>query len=85
MLGGGVFVTQNKILPGSYINFVNASKATATLGERGVVAIALPLSVKEGEIIEITRAEFIKDCKTINLLPALLMPLLFFLVRSLFV
>ena len=27
----------------------------------------------------------IKDCKTINLLPALLMPLLFFLIRSLFI
>lgn len=65
MLGGGVFVTQNKTLPGSYINFVNASKATATLGERGVVAIALPLSFKVGEVIEITRAEFVKDSNTL--------------------
>ena len=65
MLGGGVFVTQNKILPGSYINFVNASKATATLGERGVVAIALPLAFAAGTVIEITRAEFVKDSTTI--------------------
>ena len=43
MLGGGVFVTQNKILPGSYINFVNATKASSTVGERGTVAIALAL------------------------------------------
>ena len=31
-LGGGVFVTQNKTLPGSYINFVNASKASSNVG-----------------------------------------------------
>ena len=65
MLGGGIFVTQNKILPGSYINFVNATKASATIGERGVVAIALPLSFAEGKVIEITRAEFVKDSTTI--------------------
>ena len=39
MLGGGVFVTQNKILPGSYINFVSLASATSALGERGTVAI----------------------------------------------
>ena len=65
MLGGGVFVTQNKVLPGAYINFVNASKATATLGERGTVAIALPLGKNAKTVIEITRAEFIKDSATI--------------------
>ena len=61
MLGGGVFITQNKILPGSYINFVSASRATAALGERGNVAIALPLNKAPNTVIEITRAEFVKD------------------------
>lgn len=61
MLGGGTWVTQNKILPGAYINFVNASKATATLGERGIVAIALPLGKTPGKVIEITASEFVKD------------------------
>lgn len=65
MLGGGVFVTQNKILPGSYINFVNATKATASLGERGVVAIALPIGKEAGKVFEITRADFTRDCKNI--------------------
>ena len=59
MLGGGVFVTQNKTLPGSYINFVNASRATANVGERGVVAIALALNVNPGKVIEVNRAEFV--------------------------
>lgn len=61
MLGGGVFVTQNKVLPGSYLNFVNATKASATVGERGTVAIALPLGKAEGTVIEITKSEFVTD------------------------
>ena len=65
MLGGGVFVTQNKVLPGSYINFVNASSATSNVGDRGVVAIALPLGKSSGKIIEITSAEFAKNCSEI--------------------
>lgn len=66
MLGGGVFVTQNKTLPGSYINVVNATKATATVGERGTVAIALPLAKSAGEIIEITRSDFVTNAKTLT-------------------
>ena len=66
MLGGGVFVTQNKTLPGSYINFVNASKASSTVGERGTVAIALPLAKSAGTVIEITRSEFVKNCKELT-------------------
>lgn len=65
MLGGGIFVTQNKVLPGSYINFVNASKATSTVGERGVVAIALPINKSPSNVITITRSEFVTDCVNI--------------------
>ena len=61
MLGGGVFVTQNKGIPGSYINFVNATNATSTVGERGTVAIALPLNKAAGTVIEITKGEFTKQ------------------------
>lgn len=60
-LGGGVFVTQNKVLPGAYINFVNASNASATIGDRGTVAIPYGLGKSAGSIIEITKTEFIKD------------------------
>ena len=66
MLGGGIFVTQNKILPGSYINFVSADKASATLGVRGVVAIALPLNKAPGTVITMTRAEFVQNAKTLT-------------------
>lgn len=66
MLGGGVFVTQNKILPGSYINFVSAAKASATLGVRGIVAIALPLGKEAGTVIEITRQQLVQNAETIT-------------------
>ena len=42
-LGGGTFLTQNKVLPGAYINFISTAKASATLSERGYGAMALEL------------------------------------------
>lgn len=63
MLGGGVWVTQNKTLPGSYINFVNLATATSTLGERGVVAIPLALNKAPGTVIEISSGEFVANSK----------------------
>ena len=64
-LGGGVFVTQNKVMPGSYINVVNATKATSTVGERGTVAIALALGKEAGTVITLTRPEFVQDSMTL--------------------
>ena len=65
MLGGGVFVTQNKTLPGAYINVVSAAKTNATVGDRGVVAIALPIGKAEGTVIELTKSTFVSDCKNL--------------------
>lgn len=65
MLGGGVFVTQNKTLPGSYINFVNASSAISNIGERGTVAIALPLNVAADTVIEVTKKQLVTESKTL--------------------
>ena len=48
-LGGGTFVTQNKKLPGSYINFVSAAKASATLSERGYATMPLELDWGRGK------------------------------------
>lgn len=63
MLGGGVFVTQNKTLPGSYINFVTATSANSALGERGTVAIPLALNKAPGTVIEVTKVAFVSECK----------------------
>lgn len=62
MLGGGTFTNQNKKLPGSYINFVSSSKATAAASERGVAAIALELDWgPDGEIFKVTSQDFINN------------------------
>ena len=61
-LGGGTFITQNKVLPGSYINFISLAKASATLSDRGVVAMALELDWGvENEVFEVTKADFQKN------------------------
>ena len=61
-LGGGTFISQNKKLPGTYINFASAQKASSIIGERGVAAIAIEMDWgKDGEIIEVTAESFAKD------------------------
>ena len=65
-LGGGVFVTQNKVLPGSYINFVSAMRADAELSDRGVAAMPLELSWgPDGTVFSVTAEEFRKNAKEI--------------------
>lgn len=44
MPSGGTWKAQNKVRPGAYINFKSVPKPVGTVGERGVVAIALPMS-----------------------------------------
>ena len=61
-LGGGTWIVQNKILPGSYINFVSASRASATLSERGTATIPVELDWgPDGEVFAVTNGEFQKD------------------------
>ncbi len=61
-LGGGTWLVQNKILPGSYINFVSASRASATLSDRGTATIPIELDWgPDGEVFAVTNGEFQKD------------------------
>lgn len=61
-LGGGTFITQNKVLPGAYINFVSAASASATLSERGIATMPLELDWGvEGEVFEVTSEDFQKN------------------------
>jgi hypothetical protein len=65
-LGGGNFLVQNKILPGSFINFVSASKATATLSDRGYATIPLILDWGvDGEVFTVENDEFQKKTQEI--------------------
>lgn len=62
MLGGGTFTAQNKILPGSYINFVSLNKANASLSNRGIVTMPLMLDWGEsGKVFEVTNSDFQKN------------------------
>lgn len=62
MIGGGTFISQNKKLPGAYINFASAQKASSSIGERGIAAMGIELDWgKDGEIISVTAEEFAKD------------------------
>ena len=66
MLGGGNFTSQNKVLPGAYINFVSAARANAVLSERGIVAIPLVLDWgPEKTVFEVTNGEFQTDSQRI--------------------
>ena len=61
-LGGGTFFTQNKVLPGAYINFISASRASATLSDRGYAAMALELDWGvENTIFEVTNSDLQKN------------------------
>lgn len=65
-LGGGTFVSQNKELPGVYINFVSASSASAVLSERGIATMPLELDWGiPGEVFEVTGEMFQKNCREI--------------------
>lgn len=62
MLGGGTFTAQNKKLPGTYINFASASRASASLSYRGIVAI--PLLMDWGvadEVFEVSNEKFVNN------------------------
>ncbi len=61
-LGGGNFTSQDKVLPGSYINFVSASSANAELSERGIATMPLYLDWgPEGTVFAVSSEAFKKD------------------------
>jgi len=60
MPAGGTWVTQNKRRPGAYINFVSVPKPVGSLGSRGTVAVALPMTWgDESNLIKLTGAELL--------------------------
>lgn len=61
-LGGGIWAAQNKVLPGTYINFSSVAKASDTLSERGIAAMPLLLDWGgDGAIFSVTSEEFEKN------------------------
>lgn len=60
-LGGGIFTTQNKVLPGSYINVISKAQPVSNLGERGIVALPIYLSWGKSGVFTVTAEEFQKN------------------------
>lgn len=65
-LGGGTFTVQNKVLPGTYVNFVSVAQASATLSDRGTVTMPLSLDWgAEGKMFTVTADELMKNSLTL--------------------
>ena len=62
-LGGGIFVTQNKKLPGAYINFTSAARATASLSDRGIGAMPLVLDWGAEGVVKVDHAAFMQNSR----------------------
>lgn len=63
-LGGGLWASQNKVLPGSYINFASLARSDQQLSNRGIAAAPFILSWgQEGAVIEVTADDFRKNSK----------------------
>ncbi len=64
--GGGTWQTQNKVLPGTYINFTSIAKASASLSDRGVAAAPFALNWgPEETVFTVTAGDFQKNSKEI--------------------
>lgn len=62
MLGGGTFVTQNKTLPGAYINFVSATTNSNGMSARGIGAMCFSSDwLAQGAVTEITAEDFLTN------------------------
>lgn len=65
-LGGGTFLTQNKILPGAYINFISVANASATLSDCGIATIPLDMNWgPENQVMTVELADFLKNSQKI--------------------
>lgn len=64
--GGGTWTTQNKVLPGAYINFISAARTSVNLSDRGVAtcALAFPWG-PEGEMLTISNDDLQTNSLTV--------------------
>jgi hypothetical protein len=60
MPAGGTWTARNKRRPGAYINFISVPSIVSTIGERGTVAVALPMTWGDDTgVIRLTGAELL--------------------------
>lgn len=65
-LGGGPFLTQNKVLPGVYHNFISLPRAFVNLSDRGYVGLPIVLDWGvDGDVFTVTQEDLQKDSRKI--------------------
>ena len=57
---GGTFLTQNKVRPGAYINFVAKPQSLMNVSDRGIATLAFPMSWgPQGEVIDLLSTDLV--------------------------
>lgn len=64
-LGGGAFKTLDKVLPGTYINFIGTKIAERFFSARGIVAVPLALDWGKSGVATIKRADFYAQARSL--------------------
>ncbi len=63
--GGGAFVSQNKVLPGVYVNVAAGSRGGSVIAERGTAALGVELHWGvTGELMYMTESEFRQNAQS---------------------
>ncbi|WP_044480746.1 phage tail sheath family protein [Paenibacillus antibioticophila] len=62
-MANGTWTTQNKVSPGTYINFKSAARAVGTVGERGVAAFPAPLPWGPEGVIKLEAESFLQNAE----------------------
>lgn len=60
-MANGTWTTQNKVSPGTYINFKSAARTTGSVGERGVAAFPAPLPWGPSGVIKLEADSFLQN------------------------
>lgn len=64
-LGGGIWLFQNKKLPGTYINFVSKERAAVEIADRGYGTMALELDWGPAGVFRVDADTFQTSCQSI--------------------
>ena len=67
-LGGGTFTAQDRILPGTYLNFISATRTGAGLSERGIGALPIELDFGPEDVFTLDSSDrnFLQDVRRLT-------------------
>lgn len=62
-MAGGYWITQNKVIPGAYVNFTTEGQENINVSERGIVT--MPLSLDWGAVKQFVMVDYNTDFKAV--------------------